>query len=582
MRKIKLKLSVRFGLIFVFVGVIPFLILTLLSSFAARSMMEQMQQSVVEEKLIGDVHASYTYLEKEIGKLQVDKGELVGETGEKVSSQLGVIDHISTDLGIVATFFVKDGQGYCRILTSIVDEQTGERITGTYLDERSSAYEAMESGNTYMGKAEIQGKEYITAYEPMFDEKNEVIGIVFTGVSLEKSNELLSSCFRGMLFAAMLIMCIMLVIGAAVMYFASRSITKPMLKLSKDAERIAALDLTKPIEQEVVERGDEIGILARAFNSTLESLKAVILSSYQISGDVANRATELASTCTEASQTTEEVARTIQEIAGGAADQAQNTTVCMEQLEELGKMVDEEQKHVGVLSDASSKVSSLIAEGRKILEELVLKINTSNEATIRAYENMKQTSVSAKEISQASSLIASIAEQTNLLALNASIEAARAGEHGKGFAVVAEEIRKLAEQSAASTQMIDEQIMSLQRDVKGASQITEQVKDMLYDQNEDVKITESKYLEIAQAIESVENIVAQLNDTGKKMSAAKIEVSSHVESLSAIAQENAAATEETSACTQEQSAALHSMHTASLTMNDKAQELQEVIQKFQI
>lgn len=59
--------------------------------------------------------------------------------------------------------------------------------------------------------------------------------------------------------------------------------------------------------------------------------------------------------------------------------------------------------------------------------------------------------------------ITMIAEQTNMLALNAAIEAARAGDSGKGFAVVAEEVRKLAEQSAATVSRID-QIMDQIKD----------------------------------------------------------------------------------------------------------------------
>ena len=57
--------------------------------------------------------------------------------------------------------------------------------------------------------------------------------------------------------------------------------------------------------------------------------------------------------------------------------------------------------------------------------------------------------------------IRDIAEQTNLLALNAAIEAASAGEHGRGFAVVADEVRRLAEKTGQSLTEIESNISAL-------------------------------------------------------------------------------------------------------------------------
>ncbi|WP_299438953.1 methyl-accepting chemotaxis protein [uncultured Rhodospira sp.] len=130
------------------------------------------------------------------------------------------------------------------------------------------------------------------------------------------------------------------------------------------------------------------------------------------------------------------------------------------------------------------------------------------------------------QIAEIADLIQAIASKTNLLALNASIEAARAGDAGKGFAVVAEEVKGLANQTAALTQRITEQIHAVSA-VTGES--VESVRQMV----EKVADIDTVAASIAEAMQNQAEATAEISRSVCETSDAAQEVARQIETVSA-------------------------------------------------
>ncbi|OYD49263.1 Cache 3/Cache 2 fusion domain-containing protein [Acidovorax kalamii] len=100
--------------------------------------------------------------------------------GAPVNGDFEVVDRFSKDsMGAVATIFARTGDDFIRVTTSL-KKQDGERAYKTLLDRKHPAYALMNEGKTYIGRASLFGREYMTVYEPI-REGNRTIGILFIG-----------------------------------------------------------------------------------------------------------------------------------------------------------------------------------------------------------------------------------------------------------------------------------------------------------------------------------------------------------------------------------------------------------------
>ena len=129
-------------------------------------------------------------------RMSVDPAHLIA-SGEKTlptlkggdvvfNNNFAQVDEFSRLTGGVATLFVRDGDSFFRVTTSVKNKE-GVRVTGTALDAKHPAYRLLLEGQPYVGKATLFGKDYMTRYLPIKDEADKVIGIAFVGLDLTES-----------------------------------------------------------------------------------------------------------------------------------------------------------------------------------------------------------------------------------------------------------------------------------------------------------------------------------------------------------------------------------------------------------
>ncbi len=512
--------------------------------------------------------------------------------------------------------------------------QNGKSIIGSELT--GLPRNAIDVQRPYRGYVPFNGQTYIAAYEPIIDDANHMVGVLYTA----KPATALSYAAQLTFFRVAAISLAALIVILALIFWFLRYIRRDAFQLATTARALASgiLDDASDIHSqnelgEIANAFDEMIAYQREMAGTAEAIAAGDLGTTIVPhapgdrlgnalarmnqnlglvvGQIQRTSDSLAASSTQLGSTSERSSKMVAEatiamaglakgydalsdaattldtmvrqfsigvdaIARGAVDQAAQVSSASKDASRMFEDV-ERLAHISMtLAAAGVQTKTAAASGERAVADTVEEMYQIADAVRAATEKINELEILSAQIGSIVEAVEEIAEQTNLLALNAAIEAARAGEHGRGFAVVADEVRKLAERSAAENKQIGKLVREVQLRTRDAVTAVGAGAEKVSSGTEKAVIGGSALREILQSVEQTVQQVSEIADATGVMARSAKSLTDSIASINDVVEENSAGTKQMASQTTEITASIGSIAATSAQHRMEAERVARI------